>query len=342
MTEGPRNDPAEDRKAGSGGEAGAGQRPTARPPAAAPSQSDGNSGEDEQKCGLVAVIGAPNAGKSTLVNALVGQKVAITSAKAQTTRARMLGIALHGDTQMILVDTPGIFAPKRRLDRAMVSAAWEGTEAADAVLLMVDPVKQRRHELEPLLEALAQRPEKKILVLNKVDVARKEPLLALAQELTGKVDFAEVFFVSALTGDGVPEMKAALAAMMPEAEWVYPEDQVSDASERLLAAEITREQLYRQLHEELPYDSAVRPELYQHRPDGSLEIHQQIVVVRDNQRAIVLGKGGSKIKAIGEAARKELSELLGVKVHLFLHVKVEENWSDNKEIFEEIGLDWGR
>lgn len=323
------NDPAEDRMAN-------------RPPAPASQRSGANSGEDTQKCGLVAVIGAPNAGKSTLVNALVGQKVAITSAKAQTTRARMLGIALHDRTQMILVDTPGIFAPKRRLDRAMVSAAWEGTEAADAVLLMVDPIKQRRHELDPLLEALANRPERKILVLNKVDVARKEPLLALAQELSGKVEFAEIYFVSSLTGDGVPELKAALAAMMPVAEWMYPEDQVSDASERLLATEITREQLYRQLHEELPYDSAVRPELYQHRPDGSLEIHQQIVVVRDNQRAIVLGKGGSKIKAIGEAARKELSELLGVKVHLFLHVKVEENWSENREVFEEIGLDWGR
>jgi len=243
---------------------------------------------------------------------------------------------------MILVDTPGIFTPKRRLDRAMVSAAWEGAEAADAVLLMVDPVKQRRHELEPLVESLANRPARKILVLNKVDVAKKEPLLALAQELTAKVDFSEVFFVSALTGDGVPEMKAALAALMPEGEWHYPEDQVSDASERLLATEVTREQLYRQLHEELPYDSAVRPELYQHRPDGSLEIHQQIVVTRDNQRAIVLGKGGSKIKAIGEAARKELTEMLGVKVHLFLHVKVEENWADSKELFEEIGLDWVR
>ena len=292
------------------------------------------------RCGLVAVIGAPNAGKSTLVNALVGQKVAITSAKAQTTRARMLGIALEGDTQMILVDTPGIFSPKRKLDRAMVSAAWEGTESADVVLLMVDPVKQRRHELEPLLEALEKRPEKKILVLNKVDVAKKEPLLALAQELTAKVDFGEVFFVSAITGDGIPEMKAALASKMPEAEWMYPEDQVSDASERLLATEITREQLYRQLHEELPYDSAVRPELYKHRPDGSLEIHQQIVVTRPNQRAIVLGKGGSRIKALGEAARLELTEVLGVKVHLFLHVKVEENWSEDREVFEEIGLEW--
>ncbi len=298
--------------------------------------------DNQMRCGLVAVIGAPNAGKSTLVNQLVGQKVAITSAKAQTTRARMLGIALAGETQMILVDTPGIFAPRRRLDRAMVSAAWEGAEAADAVLLLVDPVKQRRHELEPLLEALAKRPERKILVLNKVDVAKKEPLLALAQELGEKVEFTEIFFVSALTGDGVPELKSALAAMMPAGAWHYPEDQVSDASERLLAAEITREQLYQQLHEELPYDSAVRPEKYVERKDGSVEIHQQIVVTRDNQRAIVLGKGGSRIKAIGEAARLELSELLGRKVHLFLHVKVSENWSEDKELFEEIGLDWVR
>lgn len=296
----------------------------------------------DTRCGLVAVIGAPNAGKSTLVNQLVGQKVAITSAKAQTTRARMLGIALHGETQMVLVDTPGIFAPRRRLDRAMVSAAWEGAEAADALVLLVDPIKQRRHELEPLLEALSHRPERKVLVLNKVDAAKKEPLLALAQELTGKVDFTEVFFVSALTGDGVPQLKTALAGMMPEGPWMYPEDQVSDASERLLAAEITREQLYRQLHEELPYDSAVRPESYKQRPDGSLEVHQQIVVGRESQRPIVLGKGGSRIKAIGETARKELSEMLGVKVHLFLHVKVEENWAENREIFEEIGLDWVR
>ena len=298
----------------------------------------------QQKCGVVAVIGAPNAGKSTLVNAMVGQKVAIVSAKAQTTRARMLGIALHPQsepvTQIILVDTPGIFAPKRRLDRAMVSAAWEGAEAADALVLLVDPIKQRRHELDPLVEALAKQPERKILVLNKVDKAKKEPLLALAQELGGKLDFAEVFFVSALSGDGVAEMKDALAAMMPDAEWIYPEDQVSDASERLLATEITREQLYRQLREELPYDSAVRPERYEQRPDGSVEIHQQIVVRRDNQRMIVLGKGGSRIKSIGQAAREELSELLGQKVHLFLHVKSDERWLDDKEMFEEMGLEW--
>ena len=298
------------------------------------------SSNDSQKCGVVAVIGAPNAGKSTLVNQLVGQKVAITSPKAQTTRARMLGIALHNDVQMILVDTPGIFSPRRKLDRAMVSAAWEGAEAADAVLLLVDPIKQRRHELEPLIEALERRPERKILVINKVDRAKKEELLVLAQELSARAQFEEIYFVSALTGDGVPEMKQALADLMPEGPWHYPEDQVSDASERLLAAEVTREQLYQQLHEELPYDSAVRPESYTQRPDGSVEIRQQIVIGRDSQKPIVLGKGGSKIKAIGEAARKELSEILGVKVHLFLHVKVSENWDEDKEIYEEMGLDW--
>jgi GTP-binding protein Era len=294
------------------------------------------------RCGIVAVIGAPNAGKSTLVNQLVGQKVAIVSAKAQTTRARLMGIAIEGEAQIILVDTPGIFAPKRRLDRAMVHAAWEGAQSADAIVLVVDPIKQRRHELEPLLESLKDRPERKLLVLNKVDASAKEPLLALAQDLTGKVDFAEVFFVSALTGDGVPELKAHLAALMPEGPWHYPEDQVSDASERLLAAEVTREQLYQQLHEELPYDSAVRPESYTQRKDGSVEIHQQIVVGRDSQKPIVLGKRGARIKAIGEAARKELSAILGVPVHLFLHVKVDEKWSESREIYEEIGLDWVR
>lgn len=301
-----------------------------------------------QHCGLVAVLGAPNAGKSTLVNALVGQKVAIVSAKAQTTRARLMGIALEGPTQIILADTPGIFAPKRRLDRAMVSAAWEGAQEADAILLVVDGRKKKLDYLEPILASLKGRPERKILVLNKVDETRKEPLLIAAQALAGpdedgNTPFDEVYFISALTGDGVPELKARLAALMPESPWHYPEDQVSDASERLLACEITREQLYRQLHDELPYDSAVRPESYTHRKDGSVEIHQQIVIARDSQKGIVLGKGGSKLKAIGEAARKELADLLGVKVHLFLHVKVEEDWADsNKEIYEEIGLEWVR
>ena len=294
------------------------------------------------RCGIVAVIGAPNAGKSTLVNALVGQKVAIVSAKAQTTRARLMGIALAGEVQIILADTPGIFAPKRRLDRAMVNAAWDGAQAADAILLVVDSRKKRRDYLAEILEPLAHRRERKILVLNKVDETAKEPLLIAAQELAGEGQFDEVFFISALTGDGVPELKARLAALMPESAWHYPEDQVSDASERLLAAEITREQLYRQLHDELPYDSAVRPESYTPRKDGSIEIHQQIVIARDSQKGIVLGKGGSKLKAIGEAARKELANLLGVKVHLFLHVKVEENWDESRELYEEIGLDWVR
>lgn len=296
------------------------------------------------RCGLVAVIGAPNAGKSTLVNALVGQKVAIVSAKAQTTRARLMGIALaetpDAAVQIILADTPGIFEPRRRLDRAMVSAAWDGAQEADAILLVIDARKKKLDKIEPILDSLKDRPERKLLVLNKVDQCVKEPLLALAEELTGRVGFDEVFFVSALTNDGVPELKARLAALMPEGPWHYPEDQVSDASERLLAAEITREQLYRQLHDELPYDSAVRPESYTHRKDGSVEIHQQIVIARDSQKGIVLGKGGSKLKAIGEASRKELAELLGCKVHLFLHVRVEEDWAESKEIYEEIGLDW--
>ena len=295
-------------------------------------------------CGLIAILGAPNAGKSTLVNAMVGQKVAAVSAKAQTTRARLLGIAIaqtdERQTQIILADTPGIFAPKRRLDRAMVAAAWEGANEADAILLVVDAVKLRRHELTPIVEALKGRKERKLLALNKVDASAKEPLLKLAEELVGAAGFDEVFFISALTGDGVPELKARLAELMPEAAWHYPEDQVSDASERLMAAEITREQLYRQLHEELPYDTAVRPESYTVRKDGSVEIRQQIVIARESQKPIVLGKRGARIKAIGEAARIELTILLGVKVHLFLHVKVDEAWAESREIYDEIGLDW--
>ena len=307
--------------------------PSAETPAVSPSAPP-------RHCGLVAVIGAPNAGKSTLVNALVGQKVAIVSNKAQTTRARLMGIAIEGAAQIMLVDTPGLFEPRRRLDRAMVHAAWEGAQAADAIVLVVDARKKRRDYLEPILASLATRPERRILVLNKVDSTPKEPLLVAAQELSAAGGFDEEFFVSALTGDGVAELKTRLAQAMPAGPWHYPEDQVSDASERLLATEITREQLYRQLHDELPYDSAVRPESYQTRKDGSIEIHQQIVIARDSQRPIVLGKGGARLKAIGEAARHELATLLGTRVHLFLHVKVEENWAESRELYDEIGLDW--
>ena len=300
----------------------------------------------QDSCGLVAVLGAPNAGKSTLVNALVGQKVAIVSSKAQTTRARLMGIALEQcdkhNSQIILADTPGIFAPRRRLDRAMVAAAWEGASEADAILLVVDAAKKNREQLNAILESLKDRPERKLLALNKVDLIAKEPLLAIAQDLNAIVPFDEIFFISAGTGDGVAQLKSRLADLMPVGPWNFPEDQVSDASERLLAAEITREQLYRQLNDELPYDSTVRPESYTMRKDGSVEIRQQIVIARDSQKSIVLGKGGARIKAIGEAARKELATILGHPVHLFLHVKVDENWAEAREIYEEIGLEWVR
>ncbi|ASR52494.1 GTPase Era [Blastomonas fulva] len=292
------------------------------------------------RCGLVAVIGAPNAGKSTLVNQLVGQKVAITSPKAQTTRVRLLGIAIAGNTQLMLVDTPGIFDPNRRFDRAMVSAAWEGSDGADVIALVVDAKAKLNERLTTLVEQLATRRERKILVLNKVDIAAKDKLLIQAQKLHAAGNFDEVFFVSAQTGDGVPELKAFLADAMPEGAWHFPEDQVSDASERILATEITREQLFNQLHAELPYASAVVPEKYVTRKDGSVEIHQQILVARDTQRAIVLGKGGSRIKEIGEKARTELAKVLGVDVHLYLHVKVQEGWDEDREIYETIGLGW--
>lgn len=295
---------------------------------------------ETKRCGLVSVIGAPNAGKSTLVNALVGQKVAITSPKAQTTRARLLGIALQGDSQMILVDTPGIFDPGRRLDRAMVSAAWDSTRDADVIALVVDARAKPKERIATLAGYLKDRPERRILLLNKVDEAKKDRLLELAQELGEAGGFEEIFFISALTGDGVPQVKHWLADAMPPAAWQFPEDQVSDASERLLAAEITREQLYRQLHAELPYASMVLPEKYLTRPDGSVEVHQQILVARETQRAIVLGKGGSKIKEIGARARAELADILGCKVHLFLHVKVQENWDEDREWYDAIGLDW--
>ena len=293
-----------------------------------------------KRCGHVAVIGAPNAGKSTLVNALVGQKVAIVSPKAQTTRTRMLGVALEGDTQIILVDTPGIFAAQRRLDRAMVAAAWDGAGDADLITLIVDGRAGAGPKVEKVVAGLKDRPERKWLVLNKVDISAKEKLLLLTTKLAEMCDFEQIYYISAATGDGLAEFKTAIAEAMPEGEWHFPEDQVSDATDRLMASEITREQLYLQLHEELPYASAVETEKYTERQDGSVEIHQQILVARPTQRAIVLGKGGTRIKAIGEAARLELSKLMGVKVHLYLHVKVKPDWDEDRNVYRDIGLEW--
>ena len=293
-----------------------------------------------ERCGLVAVLGAPNAGKSTLVNALVGQKVAIVSPKAQTTRARLMGIAIEGASQILLVDTPGIFAPRRRLDRAMVKAAWEGAEAADRVLLVVDAAAKVGERVEAVLQGVEGRPEPKILMLNKVDIARKEELLVLAARLAERLQPEAVFMVSASAGDGVRDVKRHLAEAMPEGPWHYPEDQLSDATDRMVAAELTREQLYLQLHAELPYASAVETEKWEDRKDGSTVIHQQILIERDSQKAIVLGKGGAKLKAIGAAAREGIGEHLGRKVHLFLHVKVNPRWEEDRGLYREIGLEW--
>ena len=293
-----------------------------------------------EKCGLVAVVGAPNAGKSTLVNALVGQKVAIVSPKAQTTRVRLMGVAIEGTSQILLVDTPGIFDPRRRLDRAMVAAAWGGTADADLIAIVVDAKTGITRKIEALLESLRDRREAKILVLNKVDVTEKQTLLDLAHRIGEILVLENIFMVSATTGDGMADLKKSLVNRMPEGPWHFPEDQVSDATDRMLAAEVTREQLYLQLHAELPYASAVETEKYEERKDGSVVIHQQILVGRDSQKAIVLGKGGARIKEIGAAARAELSAALGRKVHLFLHVKVSPKWEEDRGLYREIGLDW--
>ena len=293
-----------------------------------------------QRCGFIAVVGAPNAGKSTLVNALVGQKVAIVTPKAQTTRTRLMGIAIEGESQILLLDTPGIFTPKRRLDRAMVAAAWGSAQDADTIVLVVDAKQGLTRGVGEMVDRLKERREPAFLVLNKVDLVRKEALLALAADLNARGRFEEIFMISATTGDGVADLKTVLAKRVPEGPWHFPEDQVSDATDRMLAAEVTREQLYHQLHAELPYESAIETEKFEERPDGSAAIHQQILVARDSQKAIVLGKGGTRIRAIGEAARQELSQLLGRKVHLFLHVKVNPKWEEDRGLYREIGLDW--
>ena len=292
------------------------------------------------RVGVVAVIGAPNAGKSTLVNALVGQKVAIVSPKAQTTRARLMGIGIAGSSQMLLVDTPGIFSPHRRHDRAMVKAAWEGTEDADRVVLVIDCAAKVGARVEQVIAGVEARPEPRVLVLNKVDIADKDQLLVLAARLAERLDPERVFMISATTGDGVPELKAHLAAAMPEGPWHFPEDQLTDATDRMVAAELTREQLYLQLHAEVPYAAAVETEKWEDRKDGSAVIHQQILIERDSQKAIIVGKGGARLKAIGTAAREAIAEHLGRKVHLFLHVKVNPKWDEDRTLYQDIGLDW--
>lgn len=294
------------------------------------------------RAGFVALIGAPNAGKSTLLNSLVGSKVSIVSRKVQTTRALVRGIAIEGEAQIIFVDTPGIFKPKRRLDRAMVTSAWGGAGDADVVALLLDVRKGIEEEAEAILEKLPELKQPKVLILNKIDLIERSKLLELAATLNAKVPFVHTFMISALKGDGIETLKHQLAGMMPEGPWLYPEDQISDAPLRMLAAEITREKIYERLHEELPYQSTVETDQWQQRPDGSIRIEQTVFVERDSQRKIVLGKGGQTIKAIGQAARKEIAEIAEAPVHLFIFVKVRENWSDDPERYREMGLEFPR
>jgi GTPase len=294
----------------------------------------------ETRCGFVALIGAPNVGKSTLVNALVGSKVTIVSRKVQTTRALIRGIVVEDNAQIILVDTPGIFAPKRRLDRAMVSTAWSGAHDADLVCVLLDARAGIDEEADAILTKLESVNHPKILVLNKVDLVQREKLLVLAQKANERLNFSQTFMVSALSGDGVDDLRRALARAVPPGPFHYPEDQMSDAPMRHLAAEITREKIYRHLHQELPYQSTVETDTWTERKDNSVRIEQTIFVERDSQRKIVLGKGGATIKAIGADARKELAEIVGQPVHLFLFVKVRDGWGDDPERYREMGLEF--
>ena len=292
------------------------------------------------RCGFVALIGAPNVGKSTLVNALVGSKVTIVSRKVQTTRALIRGIVVEDNAQIILVDTPGIFAPKRRLDRAMVSTAWSGAHDADLVCVLIDARAGIDEEADAILSKLEAVNHPKFLVLNKIDLVPREKLLALAQKANERLKFAETFMVAALSGDGVDDLRKALARAVPPGPFHYPEDQMSDAPLRHLAAEITREKIYRHLHQELPYQSTVETDSWTDRKDNSVRIEQTIFVERDSQRKIVLGKGGATIKAIGADARKEIAEIVGQPVHLFLFVKVRDGWGDDPERYREMGLEF--
>jgi GTP-binding protein Era len=292
------------------------------------------------RCGFVALIGAPNVGKSTLVNALVGSKVTIVSRKVQTTRALIRGIVIEDNAQLILVDTPGIFSPKRRLDRAMVSTAWSGAHDADVVCVLLDAKAGIDDEADAILNKLASVAHPKILVLNKIDLIQREKLLALAQAANERLKFDHTFMISALAGDGVDDLRKTLAKSVPPGPFHYPEDQMSDAPLRHLAAEITREKIYRQLHQELPYQSTVETDSWTERNDKSVRIEQTIFVERESQRKIVLGKGGATIKSIGADSRKEIAEIVGVPVHLFLFVKVRENWGDDPDRYREMGLDF--
>lgn len=293
-----------------------------------------------RRCGFIAIVGAPNAGKSTLVNVLVGTKVTIVSPKVQTTRTRVLGIVIAGAAQVVLVDTPGIFAPKRRLERAMVAAAWTGAADADLIALVVDAARGFDDDTRAILARLKETGREAVLILNKVDLVRREKLLGLAAEMNETEIFARTFMVSALSGDGVGDVLDYLAERMPPGPWLFPEDQISDMPLRLLAAEVTREKVFLRLHQELPYSIHVETEKWEERPDGSARIDQVVYVQRDSQKPIVLGKGGRQIKAIGEAARSELEQLLERRIHLFIHVKVRGNWLEERAAYREMGLDY--
>jgi GTPase len=292
------------------------------------------------RCGFVALIGAPNVGKSTLVNALVGSKVTIVSRKVQTTRALIRGIVVENNAQIILVDTPGIFSPRRRLDRAMVSTAWSGAHDADLVCVLVDACEGIDEEADAILQRLATVQHDKILVLNKIDLVARDRLLALAKAANDRLKFAGTFMISAASGDGVDDLRRTLAEMVPQGPFHYPEDQMSDAPLRHLAAEITREKIFRQLHQELPYQSTVETDSWTERKDKSIRIEQTVFVERESQRKIVLGKGGATIKSIGAEARREIAEILGQPVHLFLFVKVREGWGDDPDRYREMGLEF--
>lgn len=297
-------------------------------------------GNPETRCGFVALIGAPNAGKSTLLNALVGAKVSIVSRKVQTTRTQVRGIAIEGQTQIVFVDTPGIFRPKRRLETAMVSSAWGGAADADVVAVLVDVTRHQDEAQEAVLARLEEIRQPKILILNKIDLLGREELLAIAQSLNQRAKFEATFMISALTGSGVKDILADLARRLPKGPWLYPEDEISDAPLRFLAAEITREKIFERLHDELPYRSTVETESWKVLKNGEVRVEQVIYVERESQRKIMLGEKGRTIKAIGSAARAEIAEAAETRVHLFLFVKVRENWADDPERYREMGLEF--